>query len=522
MKDGARPADHYMVSTNPIAAPPPSSPPVQGGGDALRPVLPVVEGQVLAARVVSSGGGQVELAVAGQRLIAATGLPLEPGQTVRMAVQNLDPQRVAFQIVPGDADGEGAATGQAGARPGGLAPQTAQALFSALSQMGMQDIDGDNAQAALQRAAMAARAAQAGVSTPAQAAAFARLAAAGLPTTPAAVAGMATLSEGPPLGRMLAIITAPGGAAPPATAPSASGAPVPVAPGVPSAPGAPVPAAATPSAPASSAAAAAAAADEAAATVAADPDGPGTAARSVPAPSAAAPASSAAGAATARPGDAVMAQLTQLVRDIAEATVSGDHARLRDAVARMGHGLEARLATGQAPDDVSVRTLLAQVAQSPDTVLHTRAMAERAGDAIAAQPLVGQALNQDPSQQSAYLQMPLPGGQTAEVHVNADRDADGEHRGGAGTKVAFVLNMSRLGPLLIEASLGADGVDAAVRSASAPVREYLAGQAGDLAEGLARALPGQRQPHVRVDRMAPNESPAIIPPPPASGLNVSA
>ncbi len=520
MKNGGPAADHYGVSTNPIAAPPPPSAPVQGGSDVLRPVLPVVEGQVLAARVVSKDGGQVELAVAGQRLIASTDLALEPGQTVRMAVQNLDEQRVAFQIV--GADGDGPATGQAGARPGGLAPQTAQALFNALSQMGMTDIDGDGAQAALQRAAMAARAAQAGVSTPAQAAAFARLAAAGLPTTPAAVAGMATLSEGPPLGRMLAIITAPGGAPPASAAPAAPG--VPVAATAPPAGGAPAPGAT-----AAASAAAAAAADEVAAT--ADPDGAAVATRTA-APASASATSASTGAPAAapsatpatasRPGDAAMAQLTQLVREIAEATISGDHARLRDAVARMGHGLEARLATGQAPDESSVRTLLAQVAQSPDMGVHTRAMAERAGDAIAAQPLVGQALNQDPSQQSAYLQMPLPGGQTAEVHVNADRDADGEHRGGGGTKVAFVLNMSKLGPLVIEASLGADGVDAAVRSASAPVREYLTSQAHDLADGLARALPGQRQPHVRVDRMAPHEAPGIIPPPPASGLNVSA
>ncbi|MCB0882390.1 MAG: hypothetical protein KDC33_09285, partial [Thermoleophilia bacterium] len=223
--------------------------------------------------------------------------------------------------------------------------------------------------------------------------------------------------------------------------------------------------------------------------------------------------------------DGGMAQLASVVRDVAEAAASGDAARLRDAVSRLGHGLEARLAHGSHAGEPDVRTALLSVAQSPDAPPHARAMADRAADALGAQALVAPALNQgaDASQQGAYLQMPLPGGQTAEVHVNPDAGGDGEGRdGAAGTRVAFVLSMSRLGPLVVEASVGPAGVDAVVRAQAPGVRDYLKGQTADLAEGLARAVPDGPRPRVSVERLGASADAAIIPPPPASGLNLSA
>lgn len=494
------------------------------GDVALRPVIPVSPGQTIAARVVANDNGQLELAIGGQRMVAVSDIPLEPGEAVRLVVQSLQEERVTMQLVargatlPQTASGQTALANGAQARPAGLPQATAQALFTALTEMGVADLDSPLPQAATARAAFAARAAEAGVGTPAQAAAFARLAAAGLPTTPAAVAGMAELAEGPPLGRMLALITGPQTPGAAAGQAPAAGQPA-VAAG-----------AAQIATPAVAQEQAAPAGQPAALSQASAQGQVSPAAQTVTPAAVTAHTAEAAATRTARAEpQTAMAQLATLVRDVAEAAASGDPARLRDAVARLGHGLEARLATGAPPPDAdaNVRSLLLAVAQSPDASLHTRGMADRAADALGAQALMGPALSQasDGAQQGAYLQMPLPGGQTAEVHVNPDGGGDGPGReGGRGTRVAFALTMSHLGPLVIEASVGPGGVDAVVRSQAPAVREFLASQTADLAEGLARAIPDGPRPRVSVERLsaAGGSSTGLAPPPPPSGLDLSA
>lgn len=480
--------------------------------DALRPAMPVTVGQTINARVVTNANGQLELAVGNQRLVAMSDVPLEPGEALRLLVKATDEQRVQLQLVsrgPADGGEEAAAGRTAGQMPrlGNLPAATGQTLLATLAQMGMTELEGNGAEATAARAAIAARATAAGVSTPAQAAAFARLLSAGLPTTPAAVAGMAELAEGPPLGRMLAMITGP---ATSATTPAA--------------------AAATPQAAGAAAAAVAGqAADEAATTGTANGSARAGALTPPPATTAAAAntvtAGTTAAATAARPGETPMGLLATAVRNLAEAAASGDPARLREAVVQLGHGLEHRLANGTAPDAPDVRTLLMSLANASDTALHTRGMAERAADAIATQAFVAPALNPnaaDAAQQGAYLQMPLPGGQTAEVHINPDQGGDGAG-GSRGTRVAFLLTMSHLGPLMIEAHVGAHGVDATVRSQAPAVREYLTGQTPELVEGLSRALPQGGAARVNVDRMKNrNETPGMIPPPPSPGLDIAA
>ncbi|HWH13766.1 MAG TPA: hypothetical protein VNT51_03405, partial [Miltoncostaeaceae bacterium] len=203
---------------------------------ALRPVITVTPGQVLAARVIEATGGRLELAIAGGRVTAASDLPLAPGQTVRLEVTRADDERIVLRLLPGAggaADG-GAASGRSAvmsAPPGltgGLPTTAARALDAALAGLlgGSVEALGDDV-----RAGLAARAAAAEVRTPAQAAAFVRLAAAGLPPAPVLVAGLADLAEGPPLGRALAALapapaSVPAGTAPP-TVP-VPGVPVPV------------------------------------------------------------------------------------------------------------------------------------------------------------------------------------------------------------------------------------------------------------------------------------------------------
>jgi hypothetical protein len=70
------------------------------GVDGPAPIALAV-GRALAARVIAAGGGRVELAVAGGRLVAASGLPLEPGQILRLVVERSDADRVVLRAEPG-------------------------------------------------------------------------------------------------------------------------------------------------------------------------------------------------------------------------------------------------------------------------------------------------------------------------------------------------------------------------------------------------------------------------------------
>ena len=61
----------------------PVTPPTGAIAVAPSQVLGVTEGQVLAARVIAAGAGQVELALAGGVLTAASDLPMEAGSIAR-------------------------------------------------------------------------------------------------------------------------------------------------------------------------------------------------------------------------------------------------------------------------------------------------------------------------------------------------------------------------------------------------------------------------------------------------------
>lgn len=512
----------------------------------MRPVLPVNVGQMLAARVVSAAAGTIELAVAGTRLTAQSDLPVTAGDTLRLTVAEAGPQTVRLRVVPdlpppGVSPGAAALTADDATRPDGMSASTARAVTATLAQLGT--TSGADAAA---RTALLARAQAAGVQTPAQGAAFARLLAAGLPTTPAAVQGLATLTEGPALGQSLTMLTtptaptgSPAGAGPgAAAAPTLPPAPPAAAPGGPSAapmPGAPAsPAPAAVTSPTASAVPAPGSAPAGpppagAPSVATSPP---AIAGTTPPPAANAPAPAAAAAPPAAPPPAVAtvpvptaAALGDLVRQVAADAVSGDAERVQQAVARLGHGTEAHLRAGTAPPAETVRSALLQLAADPAAPHHLAQAADRAADATAAQALAAPALapQLDPAQQGAYLQVPLPGGQTAEVRVMPDEGRDGG-AGGSGTgstRVAFLLHMSALGPVMVEATVGPTGVDAVVKAQSPTVRTFLEGQAPELAEGLARARPEGTRTRVSVDRLTPPPQ-RLLPGPPAAGLDVAA
>lgn len=521
---------------------PPQAAPLRGAGAlpdiVLRPIVPVNVGQMLAARVVAASEGTLELAVAGTRITAQSDLPLAAGDTVRLAVAEAGPETVRLRVVPDLPTAASPATTAAASaaadeavRPEGMPASTARAVMTTLAQLGA-SAGADPAA----RSALLARAQAAGVQTPAQGAAFARLLTAGLPTTPAAVQGLAALTEGPMLGQSLALI---GGSASPVTS-TTPGAPTSVAGGTVPVPTGPVPAgppstpppasvspgtAATavgepPAAPGPGTAAPAPSAAAPSATPTTPPAAPQTLSSSHAAPSAT-PANPAAAAAPALPGTA----LADLVRQVASDAVSGDAERVRQAVTTLGHGTEAHLRAGTAPPADTVRGALLQMATDTVTARHTALAADRTADALAAQNLAGPALAPqiDPSQQGAYMQMPLPGGQTAEVRVMPDegRGGDDGRSGGGTTRVAFLLHMSALGPVMVEATVGPAGVDAVVKAQSPSVRTFLESQASELAEGLARVRPDGARTRVSVDRLTP-PPPRLLPGPPASGLDVAA
>lgn len=508
----------------------------------MRPVMEVTLGQMLAARVIGEAiDGQVELALAGRRVVVQSQVPLEPGQQVRLQVAQADDARIALRIIPDETPARGGAP----ALPG-LPPAAARALMAALAELPAAQRPDPAALTSL-----AGRAVAAGVQTPAQADAFVRLAAAGLPTTPAAVAGLAELAEGPQLGRALTMIAdalrAQGQPAPAA----AGGQPQPAAPGQPATTTPGKPATAAPGPPAGAVTgqplpSGAPVSPGMPATPAPIPAAPGSPAGQQPAPGSQSPATPgqpppAPGAppgaqpavqqgqappapATTQQVPASLGAFTALVEDIARRAAGGDPKGLRRAIADLGHGQEARLRAGEAPD-ASLRSLLLGIASDPETPQPAARLAERTADALAAQALAPSAAAPatDPSAQGAYLQVPLPGGQTAEVRVMPDHEGGGPGgEGGRSTRIAFLLTMSSLGQMVVEATVGAHGTDAVVRSSNETVREFLKGRTADLADALERAGGGERPVRVGVDRMAPGAQRRVLPGPPASGLDLSA
>ncbi len=509
----------------PAAAPVAPAAPAPGTAVVTAQPLPVSPGQTLAARVIAVQAGMVELALAGGVVTAASDLPMEPGQTVRLVVGEAGADRVTLRLQP-DPAAAGAlaarATPAGALAAAGVPSAAAGALLAALADAGA--LPGDEAG----MAALATRAAAAGVSTPAGAAAFARLAAAGLPTTPAAVAGLAQLMEGAPLGRALTTLldgaaataakgsgtpqiplpTTPGAALPAAGNGSAQGAPVPA--GSPSSAGVSVPSStwtATGATPGASAATAGAA---------------GTAAGVA---TVATPAAGTAPANPATPLPAVVAALADLAEAVARDATGGDAAALRRAVADLGAGLEARLAAGDPPDAPPLRALLHAIAAHPAADAALARAASGLADGLAAQGLAGAtipppgAAAPDPASQGAYLQLPLPGGGTAELRVAPDGGEGGGAGGDRPRRLAFLLHLSALGPVMIDATASRGAVDATIAVGSDDARAFLAPLAGELAGALRRTVPAAS---VSVERRTGPAPERLLAPPPASGLDLSA
>jgi hypothetical protein len=148
-------------------------------------------------------------------------------------------------------------------------------------------------------------------------------------------------------------------------------------------------------------------------------------------------------------------------------------------------------------------------------------------DGVAAQTLAGATLPPppgasaaatDPSQNGAYMQLPLPGGGTAEVRVSPDGGREGGDRDRP-RRLAFLLHLSALGPVMIEATAGPHGVDATVRTTGETARAFLGERSGELTDALRSTA---RSASVSVERMSGPAPERLIAPPPSSGLDLSA
>lgn len=493
----------------------------------------------------------MELALAGGRVSAQTTLPLVPGQTVDLVVREAAEDKVTLRLST-PATGSGTATATSTPTPAtpqtmmedvGLPASAARSVLAALAQTGATP----GTPADVVRLAQGALGA--GVKTPADAAAFVRLESQGLPTTPAAVRGLATLLEGSPIGRVLtgllgeagAVARPPAGgapAAPPQGAVPAATAQTPAAPGPP-APNAaqpapngtvPVPAQPTPApgagvAPPGTMPTPIAPGELPGEPLANWPTGrpigqpvPGTADQASPA--------GARGAVSKDPGlGDLVARLALLADSIAEGAASGDSVALRTALRELGHGVEAELLRGELSDKDSLRARLYELASRPGPETLLARTAERLADSVAAQAFAGPTLpgsdqaTQGTQNQGVYLQLPLPGGQSAEVRINPDAQgegADGEERA---RRIAFLLHLSALGPVLIEANHGPRGTEAIVRVTSSGARAYLAERSRELADALRRSAKDPDNVRVSVERFAGPAPTRLLPPPPPNGLD---
>jgi hypothetical protein len=260
------------------------------------------------------------------------------------------------------------------------------------------------------------------------------------------------------------------------------------------------------------------------------PYGPPAGGAPIPTGAPGAPGEGFAGAATPRPALAAsvtgpVATLSRLAEIVSNGATSGDPAALRSALAALGHGIEAELAAGGVPDKETVRAQLHRLVSEAGPELALARTADRLADAIVAQTLAGPTLpGSDPRAQGTpgqgvYLQLPLPGGQSAEVRVNPDGQGEGQDGEARARRIAVLLHLSALGPVLIEALHGPTGTEAIVRVSSAPARAYLAERSRELADALTRDRSSARSVRVAVERFSGPPPARLLPPPPSSGLD---
>jgi hypothetical protein len=210
-------------------------------------------------------------------------------------------------------------------------------------------------------------------------------------------------------------------------------------------------------------------------------------------------------------------QLARLAQRVAHGSVSGDGDALCRAVAELGADAVTRTTGGEAPGP-SVRALLGALASAPADPALARAAVGLA-DALGAQPLAGPAggggaAPPPPPHEGVYLQLPLPGGGTAQVRVDPDGP---EGRGGArGRRVALLLDLSALGRVMITATTGEGAVDARVRAEREDARAFLAARSGELARALGES---ERPARVRVEAVAGPVPERLLAPPPALAVD---
>jgi hypothetical protein len=86
--------------------------------------------------------------------------------------------------------------------------------------------------------------------------------------------------------------------------------------------------------------------------------------------------------------------------------------------------------------------------------------------------------------------------------------------------VAFLLHLSALGTVMIDASSGPEGVDAVVRLAADDARRHAARHAPELEGNLRQA--GAARARVTIEPLTSQAEARPLPPPPAGGLDMSA
>jgi hypothetical protein len=212
--------------------------------------------------------------------------------------------------------------------------------------------------------------------------------------------------------------------------------------------------------------------------------------------------------------------LGRALQRVADGAVSGDAAALRAAIADLGTGVEPRGAGPGATHEASVRALLNALAGTPGADPVLARAASSLVDTLGAQPLAGQAGGTPPGIASAphggvYLQLPLPGGGSAQVRVDPDASGGGSEGGGT-RRVAMLLDLSALGRVMITATAGDGPVDARVRAEKEDARAFLATHSGDLIAALGQ---GDAPARVRVEAVARPTPERLLAPPPVPGVD---
>lgn len=378
--------------------------PIPGTGTSATPIppttpaahiLPVHDGQEIAARVLAVRTGGALLALAGSQVEVRTQMPVTVGQTLRMRVDVAADGTIRLHAGDSSAPARGPidVIGQVIAGTPGAG--------SALPPGGM---------------------------TPLQASAFARLAAADLPTSPTAVRGLAGLLQGPTMGAMLTQLQAAlgdGGSDP-----------------------------------------------------------------------------------------ALQAQIRSLAATITSITggaTLGSGSDLAETIRLLGRGIEARLAAGDATAITSLRSGLLAIAGNDGASAAVRQMAGDLAAQVSAQALAGVIGD------GQYLQLPLPGGASAEILL-PDPDDDSGRPGGDGgaTTARILLDLPALGRVEIDAIVAADATLARVRAQDDGGRIALA----EALPELRQALSGRGDVHVQIE---PGEAAtSLLPAPPPLGLELEA